>query len=206
MLDERWDTLQEAYLDHCVEKHGILILALQIPLRVGVWRLDPEVALVLRSPRLAVRLRATLVVVHPPPLGRPLALWPAGTLETDRGEGVRVAVENKKISLPKYAFSIRRNRTPLPETPTCTASLTSGSPPAMSRRAVYITQVYDRLACQLLHVHLSDSDFTGGDQHRIPGRGKLPPTELLASLNRDGYLGVVRLELKPWPLGTPEPG
>src|SRR5829696_5547184 len=28
MLDERWDTVQEAYLDHCVEKHGIPILAL----------------------------------------------------------------------------------------------------------------------------------------------------------------------------------
>ena len=68
-----------------------------------------------------------------------------------------------------------------------------------------LMQVYDKLAGQLRHVHLSDSDLTGGDQHRLPGRGKLPLTKLLAALERDGYSGAMSLELKPWPLGTPDP-
>ena len=29
--------------------------------------------------------------------------------------------------------------------------------------------------------------------------------ELLAALKSDGYPGAVSLELKPWPLGTPNP-
>ena len=37
MMDERWDTVQEAYLNHLVEKHGIPILALHTPLHEGVW-------------------------------------------------------------------------------------------------------------------------------------------------------------------------
>jgi sugar phosphate isomerase/epimerase len=68
-----------------------------------------------------------------------------------------------------------------------------------------LMQVYDKLAGQLRHVHLSDSDLTGGDQHRLPGRGKLPLAEFLAALKRDGHPGAVSLELKPWPLGAPDP-
>jgi len=62
-----------------------------------------------------------------------------------------------------------------------------------------------RMPGQLRHVHLSDSDLTSGDQHRLPGRGKLPLKEFLAALETDGYPGAVSLELKPWPLGTPDP-
>jgi sugar phosphate isomerase/epimerase len=64
--------------------------------------------------------------------------------------------------------------------------------------------VYGKLAGQLRHVHLSDSDLTGGDQHRLPGKGKLPLNEFLTALERDNYPGAVSLELKPWPLGTPD--
>ena len=61
------------------------------------------------------------------------------------------------------------------------------------------------LAGQLRHVHLSDSDLTGGDQHRLPGRGRLPLRAFLAVLAERNYPGAVSLELKPWPLGTPNP-
>ncbi|HEX2107841.1 MAG TPA: hypothetical protein VHF70_00995, partial [Rubrobacteraceae bacterium] len=50
-----------------------------------------------------------------------------------------------------------------------------------------------------------DSDLSGGDQHRLPGKGKLPLKAFLAALKRDDYPGAVSLELKPWPLGTPNP-
>lgn len=66
-------------------------------------------------------------------------------------------------------------------------------------------EAYDKLAGQLRHVHLSDSDLSGGDQHRLPGKGKLPLKELLARIGGSDYPGVVSLELKPWPLGTPHP-
>jgi sugar phosphate isomerase/epimerase len=58
---------------------------------------------------------------------------------------------------------------------------------------------------QLRHVHLSDSDLTGRDQHRLPGKGRLPLRPFLAALAENGYPGVVSLELKPWPLGAPDP-
>ncbi len=64
----------------------------------------------------------------------------------------------------------------------------------------------EALAGQLRHVHLSDSNLVlGKDDHRLPGRGKLPLAPFLAALAADGYPGAVSLELKPWPLGTPDP-
>ena len=77
MMDERWDTHQDTYLVHLAEKHGIPILALHTPLYQGAWRLDPEETLV-RSAKLADRIGAPVVVVHPPPPGRPLARWDPG--------------------------------------------------------------------------------------------------------------------------------
>jgi sugar phosphate isomerase/epimerase len=204
MMDERWDTVQETYLNHLVGKYSIPILALHTPLHGGVWRLDPEETLV-RSARLAYRIGASLVVVHPPPPGMPLARWAAGPLERARGEGVRIAVENMPRGQPKYAFSIRRNRScHLPEHLYGIGDVTLDTS-HVGASSLDLMQVYGKLAHQLCHVHLSDSDLTGGDQHRLPGRGKLPLAELLAALERDDYRGAVSLELKPWPLGTPDP-
>ena len=203
-MDERWDTVQDAYLNHLAKKHGIPILALHAPLHTGVWRLDPEETLV-RSARLAVKVGAPLVVVHPPPPGRPLARWSAGALERARGEGVRVAVENMPSGQAKHAFSIRRNRScHLPEHLFGIGDVTLDTS-HVGASGLDLIQAYDELAGQLRHVHLSDSDLSGGDQHRLPGRGKLPLEKFLAALVRDGYPGVVSLELKPWPLGAPDP-
>jgi sugar phosphate isomerase/epimerase len=64
----------------------------------------------------------------------------------------------------------------------------------------------DVLGPQLRHIHLSDSKLTGRDEHRVPGKGKLPLKEFLSNLARIDYPGVVSLELKPWPLGVPKTG
>ena len=54
--------------------------------------------------------------------------------------------------------------------------------------------------------HLSDSNLEAGrDEHRLPGKGRLPLKPFLAALGASGYPGAVSLELKPWPLGTPDP-
>ena len=204
MMDQRWDTVQDAYLNYLAEKHGIPILALHTPLHEGVWRLDPEETLV-RSAKLAARIAAPVVIVHPPPPGRPLARWAAGPLKRARGEGVHVAVENMPRGRPKYTFSIRRNRSCyLPEHLSGIGDVTLDTS-HVGASGLDLMHTYDELADQLRHVHLSDSDLTGGDQHRLPGKGKLPLTELLAALEHDDYPGAVSLELKPWPLGTPDP-
>jgi sugar phosphate isomerase/epimerase len=70
---------------------------------------------------------------------------------------------------------------------------------------VDLMRAYAALAAQLRHVHLSDSDLTGGDQHRLPGKGRLPLKPFLSALAKGDYPGAVSLELKPWPLGAPDP-
>jgi sugar phosphate isomerase/epimerase len=109
MMDERWDAHQDTYLVHLAEKHAIPILALHTPLYRGAWGLEPGETLV-RSAKLAGRSGASVVVVHPPPPGRPLARWAAGPLERARRESVRVAVENMPRGRAKRPFGIRRNR------------------------------------------------------------------------------------------------
>lgn len=204
MMDERWDTHQDAYLNHLADKHGIPILALHTPLHRGAWGLEPGETLV-RAARLAVRIEVPVVVVHPPPPGRPLARWAAGPLEEARAQGVFVAVENMARGRPKYPLSTRRNRSShLPEHLFGIGDVTLDTS-HVGASGLDLIEAYDKLAGQLRHVHLSDSDLTGGDQHRLPGKGKLPLEEFLAALVHDGYPGVVSLELKPWPLGTPDP-
>jgi hypothetical protein len=39
----------------------------------------------------------------------------------------------------------------------------------------------------------------------LPGKGRLPLEAFLGALAKDGYAGAVCLELKPWPLGAPDP-
>ncbi len=70
---------------------------------------------------------------------------------------------------------------------------------------VDLMHAHATLAQQLGHVHLSDSDLTGGDQHRLPGKGRLPLRPFLAALSEGDYSGAVCLELKPWRLGAPDP-
>ena len=70
-----------------------------------------------------------------------------------------------------------------------------------------LLRAHSVLAEQLRHVHLSDSNLEAGrDEHRLPGKGRLPLKPFLAALAADRYPGAVSLELKPWPLGTPDPG
>ncbi len=204
MMDERWDTHQNVYLNHLAGKHGIPILALHTPLRQGVWRLDPETTLI-RSARLAGRIGAPVVIAHPPPPGRPLQRWSKGPLAEAREGGARVAVENMPKNGAKRIFSIRRNQScHLPEHLLGIGDVTLDAS-HVGASGVDLMQAYAKLNDQLRHVHLSDSDLSGGDQHRLPGKGRLPLKEFLAALGSSGYPGAVSLELKPWPLGTPNP-
>lgn len=203
MMDDRWDTHQTDYLEYLSQSHGIPILALHPPIFEGAWRLGKEETLV-RSAKLAHRLQVGVVIAHPPPPGRPLARWAKGALAEARDQGVRVAVEN----MPRDAsslFGVRRGSCYRPEHLLGLGDVTldtshlgaSGEDPV---RALSLLQD------QLRHIHLSDSNFIAGrDEHRLPGKGKLPLREFLSALGQSGYPGAVSLELKPWPLGTPDP-
>lgn len=204
MMDERWDTHQEGYLKDLIESHSIPILALHPPLRRGAWGLGPEETLV-RVAQLARKMEVPVVVAHPPPPGRPLERWKAGPLREAREQGVTVAVENMPRSGAGGIFGIRRRSCYLPEHLTGVGEVTLDTSHAGASK-VDILSAHTVLAKQLRHVHLSDSNLEAGrDEHRLPGKGRLPLKPLLAALGTSGYPGAVSLELKPWPLGTPDP-
>jgi sugar phosphate isomerase/epimerase len=204
MMDERWDTHQEDYLRDLVERHGVPILALHPPLRRGAWGLGPEETLV-RVARLASRMEVPVVVAHPPPPGRPLEGWKAGPLREAREQGVVVAVENMPRSRSAGMFDVRRKSCYLPEHLEGVGQVTLDTSHAGASK-VDILRAHSVLAAQLRHIHLSDSNLeVGRDEHRLPGKGRLPLKPFLAALGASGYPGAVSLELKPWPLGTPDP-
>lgn len=203
MMDDRWDTHQDAYLNELSGRHGMPILALHPPIYRGAWRLDPEETLV-RSARLATRISCPLVVAHPPPPGRPLKRWLAGPVAEARGQSVTVAVEN----MPRNAIGfsrVRRRSCYLPEHLSGAGDVTLDTSHA-GASGVDVLEARAALARQLRHVHLSDSNLVRGkDDHRLPGKGQLPLKAFLSDLAAGGYPGAVSLELKPWPLGTPHP-
>jgi sugar phosphate isomerase/epimerase len=202
MMDDRWDTHQPAYLADLVEKHGLPILALHPPIYQGAWRLGREETLV-RSARLARRVSCPLVVAHPPPSGSPLRRWAAGPLAAAR-EDATVAVENMPANSPGF-FGVRRGSCHLPEHLSGVGDVTLDTS-HVGASGVDLLAAREALAGQLRHVHLSDSNLVvGKDDHRLPGKGRLPLKPFLAALAADGYPGAVSLELKPWPLGTPDP-
>lgn len=199
MMDDRWDTHQRNYLDHLANKHGIPILALHPPLRRGAWNLGPEEKLV-HVARLARGMEVPVVVAHPPPPGMPLERWRAGPLREARDLGVSVAVEN----MPRARTLLGKPRSCfLPEHLAGLGDVTLDTSHVGASK-VDLMRANSVLACQLRHVHLSDSDLTGGDQHRLPGQGRLPLRPFLAALANSDYPGAVTLELKPWPLGAPD--
>jgi sugar phosphate isomerase/epimerase len=205
MMDDRWDTHQAPYLDHLAEKRGIRILAFHPPLRRGAWNLGPQETLV-RVARLARSMEVPVVVAHPPPPGRTLEHWSAGPLRRAREQGVSVAVENMPASAARGIFGIGGPRScHLPEHLVGLGDVTLDTSHVGASK-VDLMRAYSVLAGQLHHVHLSDSDLTGGDQHRLPGKGRLPLRPFLAALASGDYPGVVSLELKPWSLRAPDPG
>lgn len=204
MMDDRWDTHQQRYLDHLVQTHGLPIAALHPPVGRGVWGLEPEDTLV-RVADLASRIGAGVVVAHPPRVGRSLQRWTDGPLAEARSRDVNVAVENMPQEVDQGPLGLRAPRSCChPEDLLGVGDVTLDTSHC-GVSGVDVLRAREVLESQLRHVHLSDSRLIGRDDHRPPGKGKMPLRELLAGLAAQDYTGVVSLELKPWPLGTPDP-
>lgn len=204
MMDERWDTHQQGYLEHLMHVHGLPVSALHSPLGRGAWGLDPEETLV-RVADLAVRVGAGVVVAHPPRAGRSLERWCKGALAEAKSRGVSVAVENMPLEVGRSVPGLRAPRTCCyPEDLLGVGDVTlDTSHCGMS--GVGVLRAREVLEEQLCHVHLSDSRLIGRDDHRPPGKGRLPLKELLSGISAQGYPGAISLELKPRPLGAPDP-
>jgi sugar phosphate isomerase/epimerase len=115
-----------------------------------------------------------------------------------------VAVENMPANSPGF-FGVRRGSCHLPEHLADVGEVTLDTSHVGASRTDLLA-AREALAGQLRHVHLSDSNLVvGKDEHRLPGKGLLLLKRFLAALAADGYPGAVSLELKPWPLGTPDP-
>ncbi len=203
MMDERWDTHQSHYLSGLAERNELPIRALHPPLGQGAWGLEPEETLV-RSSKLAAKVGADVIVAHPPASGMLLEGWSKNTLADARKSGVAVAVENMPRSRAgRSIFGWERQHCYRPELLLNLGDVTLDTS-HLAASGIGIMYAWELLEEQLRHIHLSDSNLTGRDEHRIPGRGSLPLKEFLSALAGSNYPGVVSLELKPWPLGTPD--
>jgi sugar phosphate isomerase/epimerase len=150
-------------------------------------------------------MKVPVVVAHPPPPGGPLERWKSRALREAREQGVAVAVENMPQSRARGLFRVRRKSCYLPEHLADVGEVTLDTSHAGASK-VDLLRAHSALAVQLRHVHLSDSNLeVGRDEHRLPGKGRLPLKPFLAALGASGYTGAVSVELKPWPLGTPDP-
>lgn len=66
-----------------------------------------------------------------------------------------------------------------------------------------ILACYEIVRPALVNVHLSDVVWRNGKPrtHRLPGEGELPLRAFLAALARDGYDGLITLEIHPREVG-----
>lgn len=226
LIDERWDTRQASYLQHLQAEHEMPIFSLHSPFvrKVEGWEGD-AISRVKRSVELAEVVGAGVVVIHLPfrflrgsvempalwlhfTLGLPLfgdngyRRWLLGELKTyQAGTKVTIAVENmpvKRFLLFRLDAHQLNSLDDLGRFPHLTLDTTH-----LATRGIDILEAYDRLAGKVAHVHLSNYN---GQEHRLLTDGHLPLGELLRRLKRDGYPGVVVVELAPCSLEAGDEG
>lgn len=223
LVDERWDTRQEAHLKYLREKHELPIYSLHSPFarRVDGWE-DGNLAHVRRTVELAQRLSVKLVIAHLPwrwhefsftasfwganirhlpiPWAREQAYrhWMLAELpDFEAKSGVQIGVENmpcRRIGPFRYSPCQLNNAQTLSRFPHVTMDTTH-----FGTWGLDILAMYDMLKAKLANIHLSNYN---GREHRLPWDGALPLAELLRRLRQDGYVGNVTVELHPEALGA----
>ncbi|MBI4495233.1 MAG: sugar phosphate isomerase/epimerase [Chloroflexi bacterium] len=193
IVDYRWDTRQAEYLLRLRDEHGLPIVALHAPFCPVRGMATDYLGCVRAAVRLAERVGAQVVVVHPEwAEQRTLAARLRRALaELQANTSVTLAVENmpyqRLVKHPRY--------------PTCTVERLAGFPSVALDTAhcgtadLDLLAAYRALAGRVRHVHLSD--FRDGREHLLPGDGALPLAAFLGALAEDGYQGIITLELCP---------
>ncbi len=178
--------------------HGIPIVAIHAPCLVitqHVWGTEPWAKLE-RARKAAEALGAETVVLHPPfRWQRAYAKsFVEGLARMADETDVRFAVENlypwrvQGRELPAYAPSWD------PSLEDGYRHLTLDLSHTATARADALAML-DRMGRRLAHVHLADGSGSAKDEHLVPGRGAQPCAELLGLLTREGYDGVVAVEV-----------
>lgn len=160
-----------------------------------VWGLDP-IQKIRRGAEFCRSVGATSMIVHPPYLWeRGYGRWVATEMQAFGADaGVIVAVETM---YPKWVAGrkLRGYRWLDP------AELARQAPHvALDTSHVTVArhdllESYHAVVDKLVHVHLSDNAGDGRDGHLEIDQGVLPLDRFLGQLHRDGYSGVVSLEL-----------
>lgn len=223
LVDERWDTRQEAYLRRLREEHELPICSLHSPFarRVDGWE-SGNLAHVRRTVELAQRLNIKLVIAHLPwrwhefsymtsflgpavhylpiPWAREQSYrrWLLDELaEFEAKSGVQIGVENmpcRRLGPFRYSPCQLNDAQSLSRFPHVTLDTTH-----FGTWGADILAMYETLRVKLVNVHLSNYN---GKEHRLPWDGQLPLAELLRRLRRDGYAGNITVELHPEALGA----
>ena len=223
MVDQRWDTRQPEYLRKLSAQHGQPIRAVHSPFgAVPGWPKD-EVDRIAESVKLAEAVEAQVVVHHLPFRGDwvwvrvgdrrwPLPLpWErqhqayrrwllGGYFALQSQTKVRLCIENMPA---RQALGRRWNVcqwnsvAEMARFPTLTLDTTH-----LGTWGLEPSAVYAQLKRRVRHIHLSNFD---GREHRLPEKGHLALDRLLAQMARDGYEGVITLELHPDAVGAGEP-
>ena len=185
-------------LRRLADYHGVPVLAVHAPcllITQRVWGLEPWGKLV-RAKKMAEKLGARVVVVHPPfRWQREYARDFGPGLERMREEtDVVFAVENmyplRAGGAEVAAYAPSWNPV-LMDAPHVTLDL-SHTAASGSDALAMASDLGDRL----VHVHMADgTGVTNRDEHLVPGRGAQPCARLLEGLAADGYPGTVVLEV-----------
>lgn len=228
LVDERWDTRQVGYIRRLVEQYEIPVLSVHSPFvsSISGWP-KTDVERVEQALRLAealgartlnihlpFRMQGTIVLTHGrrwvlPQLGpsasqRAYTRWlmNGGLATLQASTSVAIAVENlpeRRFLAWRYSPYALNSWAELSAFPRLCLDTTHCGTTGSD-----LVSVYERLADQVVHVHLSD--YNGKYQHQPVGRGFLPLDRFLQRLAARQYSGIVVVELTPHALPVQDEG
>jgi len=201
-LSQDTDTLRRL-----VDYHQIPVLSVHSPCLLvsqRVWGTDPWAKL-MRSQIAAERLGAKVVVTHPP------FRWQRSFAKAfDRGI-VRMHDETDVIFAVENMFPQRGPSGIEIAAYSPSWSLVDSDYPNitfdLSHAAVSHTDAFEMLDAyghRLSHLHMADGSGSRNDEHLVPGRGNQPCRQVLERLAREGFGGVVVLEINTRKAGSHE--
>ncbi len=205
-----------SYVRRLSVEYGVPVLSVHPPVLFSHPGYDwPR--LVSRLVKLARETGCPLVVLHPPNQAQDLSRgrgrrYVEAVKEHRQSQGVRIAIENRAFFLEKdklLALSDLRELSAFADEYELGLVLDTAH---VGTSPYSLMEAYALFSARLVNVHLSDIRHlpplfdnpylhTYIKHHQIPGQGWLPLMELVHALHRDGYNGLLTLEISPVALG-----